>query len=416
MRSIFRNIALFAAAAALFAAGCSKPAVTDDGHAHEGHAHTEMKDGVRMCAEHGVPEARCVICQPELAAQLAPGEDLPVRLPSTNSAALLGIQTAAPEAGRIASGVDCVAEVSYNQNQLAQISAPVGGVLQTISVDLGGRVEETQTVAKIWSAAIAEAVAKAVLSHQTLERERKLRTGRVTSEASLQEAEATHRAACQQLRLLGFTEARIDELASQPQEQVLLEVRAPFAGEIVERAAVRGALVEAGKPLFTVADRATMWALLQVPESSLDGVKIGLAVELRVDFLPGRVFMGRLTWIAPAVNETTRLVRARAEFDNPEGLLRDKLFATARIVERATENALLVPADAVQYVAAKPFVFVRRAADLFDARAVRVGARREGRVELLAGVKAGEPIAVARAFAIKSAMLMSRLGAGCADD
>ncbi len=61
-------------------------------------------------------------------------------------------------------------------------------------------------MAKIWSASIAEAVAKAVLSHQTLDRERKLRADRVTSQAALEEAEATHRAACQQLRTLGFTE------------------------------------------------------------------------------------------------------------------------------------------------------------------------------------------------------------------
>jgi len=50
-----------------------------------------------------------------------------------------------------------------------------GGRLQAVDADLGTKVEEKQTLAKIWSAAIAEAVAKAVLSHQTLERERKLR-------------------------------------------------------------------------------------------------------------------------------------------------------------------------------------------------------------------------------------------------
>ena len=82
----------------------------------------------------------------------------------------------------------------------------MGGILQSVDVDLGDRGRERQTVAKIWSAAIAEAVAKAVLTHQTLDRERKLRADRVTSEKDLQEAEAAHRAACQQLRTLGFTE------------------------------------------------------------------------------------------------------------------------------------------------------------------------------------------------------------------
>ena len=155
------------------------------------------------------------------------------RAASTNSTAIVGVQTAPPETGAIADGIECVAEVSFNQNKLAQIAAPVSGIVQTVEVDLGTKVEEKQTVAKIWSASIAEAVAKAVLSHQTLDRERRLREQKVTSEQALQEAEAVHRAACQQLRTLGFTEDQIDTMSQRPQEQVLMEVRAPFAGEIV---------------------------------------------------------------------------------------------------------------------------------------------------------------------------------------
>jgi cobalt-zinc-cadmium efflux system membrane fusion protein len=412
-------VALAAVAAVGLFAGCKKQEghAADDGHGHgEAKAHTETKDGVVMCSEHGVPEAQCAVCKPDLVAKLKPGESMKVRLPSTNSTAIVGVQTATPETGAIADGVECVAEVSFNQNKLAQIAAPVSGIVQTVEVDLGTKVEEKQTVAKIWSASIAEAVAKAVLSHQTLDRERKLRADRVTSQAGLDEAEATHRAACQQLRTLGFTEEQIDVMGAKPQEQVLMEVRAPFAGEIVERMAVRGALVDTGKPLFTLADHSTVWAMLQVPEAALARVKLGQAVELRVDSLPGKVFTGKLTWIGPAVDERTRMARARAEFANPECLLKDKMFATVRILTRQAEGAILVPPSAIQHVEGKPFVFVKLGADLFDARAVQLGAKFNGRLEVLAGLKPEEQIAVSHAFAIKSAMLMSRLGAGCADD
>jgi len=393
------------------------PARADDGHGHAGSgAHTAMKDGVLMCAEHGVPEAQCAVCKPDLAAKLKPGESMKVRLPSTNSTAIVGIQTALPESGTIADGIECNAEVNFNQNKLAQIAAPVSGIIQSVDADLGTKVEEKQTVAKIWSASIAEAVAKAVLSHQTLDRERKLREQRVTSEQALQEAEAGHRAACQQLRTQGFTEEQIDEMGRKPQEQVLMEVRAPFAGEIVERVAVRGSLVDAGKPLFTLVDHSTVWAMLQVPETTLARVKVGQTVELRVDSLPGKVFTGKLTWVGPAVDERTRMARARAEFDNPDCLLKDKMFARARILIRQAEGAMLVPPSAIQHVEGKPFVFVKLADDLFDARAVQLGAKYDGRLEILAGLKPEEQIAVSHAFAVKSAMLMSRLGAGCADD
>lgn len=371
---------------------------------------------VLMCAEHGMPETECAVCKPDLAARLQPGQSMKVRLPSTNSISIVGVQTATPESGAMADGIECIAEVSFNQNKLAQIGAPVSGIVQTVDVDLGDKVEEKQTVVKLWSAAIAEAVAKAVLSHQTLDRERKLRADRVTSQAGLEEAEATHRVACQHLRTLGFTEDQIDAMGEKPQEQVLMEVRAPFAGEIVERTAVRGALVEAGKPLFTLVDHSTVWAMLQVPEATLARVKTGQAVELRVDSLPGKVFTGKLTWISPAVDDRTRMARARAEFANSDRLLKDKMFATARILTRQTEGAMLVPASAIQHVEGRPFVFVKLGSDLFDVRAVTLGARFDGRQEVLIGVKPQDQIAVSHAFAIKSAMLMSRLGAGCADD
>jgi len=317
--------------------------------------------------------------------------------------------------GPLAESVECYAELEFNQNRLAQIAAPVGGILQSVEVDLGAKVEEKQALAKIWSAAIAEAVAKAVLSHQTLERERKLRAERVSPEKDLQQAEAEHRAACQQLRTLGFTEDQIDVLGRQPQEEVLMEVRAPFAGEIVERTAVRGALVEMGKPLFTLADRSTMWAMLNIEEAALARVKVGQTVELRVEALPGRTFTGKLTWIAAEVDERSRMARARAEFPNPDGVLRAKMFARARILTRTAERAMLLPAAAICSLEGKPFVFVKLADDLFEARAVSLGVRFDGQLEVLEGLKAAETVVVNHGFSIKSQWLSSRMGAGCAD-
>jgi membrane fusion protein, heavy metal efflux system len=403
------------AAAALFA-GCGKHPDAD-GHDHGKAENAAGEKGVvKMCREHDVPLNECGICKPELVSPLQPGQGLKVRLASKESAAIIGVKTAAAGLGEMVETVECYAELIFNQAKLAQIVAPVNGFVQEVAVDLGSQVEERQPVAKIWSASIAEALAKAVLTHQTLEREHKLRAARVTSEKDVQEAEATHRAACQQLRTLGFTEDQIDEMGKKPQESVLLEVRAPFAGEIVERFAVRGALVEIGKPLFTLTDRATMWAMLNIPETALARVQTGQTVELRVDSLPGKTCTGRLTWIGPEVDERTRLARVRAEVANPGGLLRAHMFAEARILTRKVEGVLLIPSPAIQRVEGKPLVFVKLAEDLFEARAVRLGGQFNGQSEIVEGLKPKEEVVVAHGFALKSQLLISRLGAGCADD
>jgi cobalt-zinc-cadmium efflux system membrane fusion protein len=409
-----KSISLFVALALLPACSQQSPPHSPDEHAGHDHAPTES-DG-KMCPEHNVLVMECGICKPQLIPGLNPGESLKVRLAAGDSTAIAGIRTAAPDFGSIGEGVECYAELAFNQNKLARIAAPVSGILQEISADLGGKIEEKQTVAKIWSASIAEAVAKAVLSHQTLERERKLRAGRVTSEKDLQQAEADHRAACQPLRTFGVTEEQIDSLGDKPQESVLMEVRAPFAGEIVERAAVRGDLVETGRTLFTLADRSVMWAMLAIPETSLTPLRPGQTVELKIEALPGQVFSGKLAWIGAEVDERSRMIQARAEIPNPDGLLKSKMFASARIIVARSEEALLLPASAIQKIEGKPFIFVKLEEDLFAARVVRLGARENGRIQILEGLKRDETVVIDHGFSLKSALLISRLGAGCADD
>jgi RND family efflux transporter MFP subunit len=159
-----------------------------------------------------------------------------------------------------------------------------------------------------------------------------------------------------------------------------------------------------------------MWAMLNIPESALARVKTGQTVELRVDSLPGQTFTGKLTWIGAEVDEKSRMARARAEVANPDGLLKSRMFAQARILTRNTEGALLLPNSAIQRMEGKSFVFVKLAEDLFDARVVRLGAKFDGKVEIVEGLQAQEVVAVNHAFPLKSAFLISRLGAGCADD
>ena len=92
------------------------------------------------------------------------------------------------------------------------------------------------------------------------------------------------------------------------------------------------------------------------------------------------------------------------------------MFARARIATAHAGQRLVVPLSAVQDVTGTKIVFVRSLADLFEARPVTLGARLDDQVEIVAGLKALEPVVVAGGFALKSQLLASRLGAGCADD
>lgn len=372
--------------------------------------------GELKCKEHNVAERECGICRPDLAATLKPGESLKVRFSSRDAAAKGGIQTALPEVSAMAGGVECYGELVFNQNRVTDIAAPVDGVIQTVQADLGDRVGSGEVLATLRSASIGQAVSETILARQTLERERKLHAEGISSEKDLQEAQAAYRVAYQQLRTLGFSDEQITGLAESAQDGASVTVRSPFAGEVVERHAVLGALVEAGKSIFTVADRSTMWAMLNIPEKNLGRVRVGQEVELTVSALSGQRFVGRLTWISAQVDDRTRMAQARAEVDNPQGALRAHMFANARILTSHVDRAVIVPFSAIQCLSDRNFVFVKIEDDLYEARSVSIGAKSAGRVEIIEGVGLGEAVVVTGGFVAKSQFLISRLGAGCVDD
>lgn len=383
-----------------------------------------------MCNEHDVPEEECGICHPELLAQDPSRPGLKVRLASDTSAAKAGVVVQTPEVQQMEDGVGCFAEITFNQNKLAKITSLVAGVVKAVEVDLGNQVDQGDLLATVTSETIGEAqgaylraVTEEELRRKVFERERDLLAQRISSEREYQEAEAAHQASAaavrqarQRLLVLGFDESQVASLVDQESMPGVLELRAPFGGEIVERTAVQGAVIDIADVLFTLADTSVLWGMVNIPESQLSRVHPGQDVKLTVESLPGHMFPGTLTWISASVDKRTRMAQGRVEVTNAGGRLKAQMFAHARISTSKSDQAVVVPVSAVQNVTGTPVVFVRTSINLFEARPVTLGAKQDGQIEIASGLRPDEPVVVAGGFALKSQFLASRLGAGCVDD
>lgn len=386
-------------------------------------------DGLQ-CLEHRVAEDDCGICHPDLLASLAVGEGLLIRFESEMSTTKAGVVTALPTEGVSLVGLTTLCRVTYDLNHLVRITPLTKGVVRRVLVDVGDVVVQGQPLLEIYSSEVALAkneyvssLALTRLKKQAFERAKKLSVGRVSSQKAYEQALADFQVATnttllrqQQLQNLGLTDQQVQEVGRSDSISSGLLILAPFAGTLVERNLVVGDAVEPGDRVLTLVDLSSMWLEISIPEDRLVQARPGYFVEASFTTRPGLISYGRLSWIASDVAERSRVVKARAVIPNHQGLLRHGMFGKVRISEQQNGSSLKVPVGAVHVFSGEPFVFVKKAEDLYEIRRVRLGGRDGTRVDVLAGIKAGDQVAVTHSFILKSEYLKSRLGAGCVDD
>ncbi len=352
--------------------------------------------------------------------------------------------------------VSASGELSFDPRRVAHLSAKVPGTVALALKNVGDEVAPGEVLALVDAAQVGQAKSKLVQSIVQLQLRKSTvqrLTGVVTSGAvpgkSLIEAQAAEQEAeidvlssrqaltnlgleppdhletrdarevSDELRFLGVPSAMVASLPTGTKTANLIPVRAPYAGVIVESDVVAGEVVNNADVLFTVADPKQLWLILSVRQEDAKYVRVGQRVEFTPDD-GGAVVRGEVSWISPAIDERTRTLEVRVTIDNPAGTLRDKTFGAGRIVLREEPAAIVVPAAAVQSTTDAQFVFVRDknylkkdAFKVFHVRQVRVGARDDQYVELLAGVLPGEVVAAKGSAVLLAQLLRSNLGAGC---
>jgi membrane fusion protein (multidrug efflux system) len=171
-------------------------------------------------------------------------------------------------------------------------------------------------------------------------------------------------------------------------------IRAPFGGVLGLRNVSVGEVVKDGAELVTLEDVSRMKVDLRLPERFLGQLRPGQSIGIEVDAFPGKTFLATLDALDAQVDANGRSVLARGLLANPDGALRSGMFAKARIVLREKPQATVVPEEAILPVGGESFIF--RVEDGKALRvAVRTGLRRDGRVEILDGVRPGDTVVVA---------------------
>src|SRR5262249_21903785 len=143
---------------------------------------------------------------------------------------------------------------------------------------------------------------------------------------------------------------------------------------IIERSALPNMYVEPGTKLYSLADLSTVWVYAQVFQNDLGRVRVGSPAEITVDSYPGHIFQGRVSFIWPQVDETTRTAKVRLEIQNPDLRLSLGMFVNVRL-DLPLGRQLAIPASGVFQTGTRQVAFVDIGGGHFVPRDVEVGAR-----------------------------------------
>lgn len=382
----------------------------------------DFKEAGDWCGAHGFPESVCPICNrppgTPVPSAIEPGTKIKFLSGEIERAAGIGVTPA--RAASLGVGVECTARLSFDQNRVADVRAPVSGVVQEVLVDLGQAVEVGTPLFLLESARVGELQGQVRAARQRVEvaranfnRQKELRQADISSARQLELARQELEAAEAELNALDSGLRIAGASGKSGRGRYLL--RAPKKGTVVRRPATVGTFATEEISLATLADTASMWALLEVREADASVLEAGQRVVLRVDGLQGRTFTGQITWIASEVDPRTRTVAARAEVPNPDRLLRANQFAEATIDVAAPKNAVTVPRRSVQRLGEERVVFVRIDERTYEPRVVTLGRSTKELVEVTGEVAAGDAVATDGAFLLKTELSKENIGAGCCE-
>lgn len=201
-----------------------------------------------------------------------------------------------------------------------------------------------------------------------------------------------------------------------PRENIsLVRVHSAVSGTITERLVNVGSGIQAGTPLFTIANISTVWVIANVPEAKLGNLRVGTSAEVRSAAIGGGAIAGRVNYIDPRLNEETRTGRVRVELANPGERLKSGMFVEVGFqagTGSASGEELVIPSTAVQRIGDRMVVFIPKQGEegTFTVRDVELGGEVEGYHRVLNGLKLGDKVVTKGSFILKTQLMKGELG------
>lgn len=310
---------------------------------------------------------------------------------------LIGVQYGTVGNESLSKSLRAVGRAAFDETKIVRINPKVEGWIEEVYVDFTGKlVKKGQPLLTLYSPDLVQTQEEYLLA---------LKGRKQLVESPFGEAvnfsESLVQSARRRLQLWDITEAQIKDLEQRGTPSRTMTLYAPASGFVMTRNAFPRQRVMPDTELYQLADLSNIWIVADIYEFEAAEIRLGQRATVTLSSYPGRNFSGKITYIYPQVDNTTRTLRVRVELANKDFLLKPDMYADVTL-NIGYGNRLVVPQEAVMDSGSEQLVYVSLGDGYFEPRKVQVGARIDNKYVVLAGLKAGERVVTSGNFLVDS--------------
>lgn len=360
---------------------------------------------------------RCPVCEMKLekratasepaAAPAAPAEAaaadtrgvpglVPVEL-TMDRVQMIGVRTARAVQEAMASELRTVGFVTADEAKLARVHARFSGWVEGLSVaTTGQKVKRGQPLLSIYNVELLPVQQEFLAARRWNASQPAATTGDAPAITAPLEQDARTR-----LEIMGMSRAEIDRIAQTGKPVRAISVAAPINGYVVAKNVVQGAFVQPGTSLFEIADLSRVWVLADVYEHEIARMAVGQPASVELATHRGQRFEGKVGFVYPTMDASTRTLRVRVELENKDLKLRPGMYADV-FVQVGEQQGVTVPREALVDTGEHQYVFIAKEGGRFEPRLVTAGGRTGDKVQIVRGLAEGETVVTTANFLIDS--------------
>ena len=291
-----------------------------------------------------------------------------------------------------------VGYLEYDQERMVTVTTKYDGWIEKVYVNyVGEPVTEGAGLFEVYSPELVQTEQELLSAIRYASR-----FGDGADDARLR-AEALVAAARARLAFWDISPDQIARLEETGEIFRTLTVTAPAGGLVMRRMpGLEGMAVTPGMEAYHIADITSLWLSVEVFEDQVVWIRPGVEAEAAFTYFPGETIRGTVEFIEPEMSEQTRTLTVKIAVPNPEGRLRQGMFATVVFDPVLVRGALTVPTDSVLRTGRRNVVIVALGGGRFEPREVELGQLSEGLAEVRSGLAAGDEVVTSSQFLLDS--------------